>query len=199
MMLRPLFSLVATLVLLAGCSLQSTSPEKTLYQFGSVRPAMDKGITPRYGSLRVLDFRAAQINRSASIIYRETDQRYVADPYRLFVAAPGVLLAERTRHWLNASGLFRSVVPAGSQLLTDHLLEGELVDLHVDVRDPKHPAAVLALRAWLIDANGHAKLPSWNFSQRVALDNASAASAAAGFDRALSAALTDLEHTLALQ
>lgn len=184
--------------LLAGCSLQSVTPDKTFYQFGCERPATLQRQSPLHDSVRLADFRTSQLNRTASLIYRETDQRYAADPYRLLTAGPGTLLAERSRQWLVASGLFRDVVPATSGLETGLQMEGELIDLHVDVRDPKHPAAVLALRARLIDADGHAK-KYWQFNQHIALDNAAAATAVAGLDRALCMALADLEQTLARQ
>ncbi len=190
---------VAATLLLAACSLQSVAPEKTVYQFSASRPAQAAAPTPLFGALRVNDFRADQVNRTASLVYRETDQRYVADPYRLFVAPPAILLTERTRNWLATSGLFRNVVPAGALLSTDTILDGELIELHVDVRDPKHPAAILTLRAWLVDAKGAALRPEWRFSQRIALNDASSASAAAGFDRAITAALADLETTFTRQ
>lgn len=184
------------ILLLSACSLQSVAPEKTTYQFGANRPAQAAAETARFGILRVNDFRTPQLNRTASIIYRESDQRYVADPYRLFVAPPAILLAERSRNWLAASGLFRGTVSGDSRLDADATLEGELVELHVDVRNPKQPAAVLSLRAWLIDAAGKPLQPQWQYSQSVALDDASAAAAVAGFDRALAAALSDMETTL---
>lgn len=193
-LLRPLT--FAAALLLAACSLQSAAPEKTIYQFGAERPSSATAPSPRFGSVRVADFRVSQANRSNSLLYRETDQRFVADPYRQFIAPPAILLTERCRAWLAGSGLFLNVLPSGALLATDATLETELVELYADVRDPKHPAAVLSLRAWLVDAKGGAAMPEWRFSQRVPLTNADAASVVAGFDQALSAALADLEKTL---
>ncbi|MDR3414154.1 MAG: hypothetical protein P4L87_24870 [Formivibrio sp.] len=189
------FSIAAAL-LLAACSLQSAAPEKTTYQFGASRPPQAAVTNTRFGILRVADFRADQANRTSSLLYRETDQRFVADPYQLFIAPPATLLTERSRTWLASSGLFRSVLPSGALLTADTTLEGELVELYADVRDPKHPAAVLSLRAWLVNAKGTADMPQWRFSQRVPLVNADAGTVVAGFDQALSAALTDLEKAL---
>ena len=193
-LLRPL-SLAVTL-LLAACSLQSVAPEKTTYQFGASRPPIATTTSSRFGTLRVADFRVAQANRSSSLLYRETDQRFVADPYHLFIAPPATLLAERYRAWLAHSALFRSVLPSGAMMAADATLEVELVELYADVRDPKHPTAVLALRAWLADAKGREAMPEWRFSQRVPLSSADADSVVAGLDMALSAALTDLEKAL---
>lgn len=184
--------------LLASCSLQSATPPKTTFQFGASRPAMTAA-NPRYGSLRVADFRAPQANRSANLIYRETDQRFVADPYRVFLAPPATLMAERTRAWLAASSLFRAVLPAGSLMRAETELEVEITELYADVREPKHPAAVLALRAWFSDDNGASLRSEWRFARRIALKQADAASVVAGFDQALEAALTDMEAKLAGQ
>ncbi len=184
-------------VLLGGCGLQSVAPEKTIYQFGATRPAdQARATSPRFGMLRVQDFRATQINRTSSLIYRETDQRFVADPYRLYAAPPAVLSAERTRAWLAASGLFKSVAPAGSLLTNELILEGELAEFYVDVRNPKAPAAVVHLRAWLVGKNDTLVRPEWQFHKRIALNSPEASSVAAAFDKALAEALNDLETTL---
>ncbi|SFN65006.1 ABC-type uncharacterized transport system, auxiliary component [Formivibrio citricus] len=191
------FPLLAAL-LLGACSLQTAAPEKTVYQFGAARSASKTGAAQaRFGLLRVQDFRVTQVNRTSSLVYRETDQRYVADPYRIFVAPPATLAAERTRAWLAASGLFRAVAPAGSLLAADLTLEGELAEFYIDVREPKAPTAVVVLRAWLVGRNDALVRPEWRFSKRIALDSPDAATAVAGFDRALAEALSDLEMTLA--
>lgn len=184
-------------LLLGACSLQSPAPEQTIYQFGTTRPAQRPSeAKPHLGMLRIQDFRVTQINRTSSLVYRETDQRFVADPYRLFSAPPGTLVAERSRAWLAASGQFKAVAPAGSLLATDLTLEGELVEFYIDVREPKKPVAVVSLRAWLVGKNDTLVQPEWRFNKRIALDSPDAATAVAGFDRALTEALTALETAL---
>ena len=190
---------LAIFTLLAACSLQSAAPEKTTYQFSAQHPEQAPVSAPRFGSLRIGEFRVTQANRTASILYRETDQRYVADPYRLFVAPPAILLEERCRDWLQASGLFRSVVPATSLLAADATLEGEIIELYADVRTPKKPAAVITLRARLINAQGKLIVPEWRFSQRIAIPQPDSASVMKGLDQGLTAALADLESKLAQQ
>jgi ABC-type uncharacterized transport system auxiliary subunit len=193
----PRFIPFCAALLLTACSLQSTAPEKTFFQFGACRPA-DTQTPAQAGTsrLKVQDFRVPQINRSANLIYRESDQRFVADPYRLFTAPPGTLITERTRAWLADSNRFAAVVPAGSQLETDLTLEGELLEFHADVRAPRAPVAVINLRIRLIDKNGALQRPEWHFNQRITLKSADAASVAAGLDQGLSWALADLEKAL---
>lgn len=183
------------LLLLGACGLPGPMPEKTTFQFGTVRPAIAVQ-SPRFNTLRVADFRVMQANRVSNLIYRETDQRYVADPYRVLLAPPGSLLAERTRAWLAASGLSHAVLPAGSSIIADANLEVEVSELYADVRDPRHPAAVLGLRAWLTNADGKLLRQEWHFEQRIALAKPDAAYVVAAWDQALQLALADLEHTL---
>lgn len=190
---------LAATILLTACSLQSVAPKKTTYQFSAQRPESVPATSPHFGSVRIGEFRVTQANRTASILYRETDQRYVADPYQLFVAPPAVLLGERSRDWLLASGLFRSVVPASSLLVADSTLEGEIIELYADVRDPKKPAAVIALRARLINTQGRLITPEWRFSQRIDIAQPDSASVMKGLDQGLTAALADLESKLAKQ
>ena len=189
--------LIALLSSLSACSLHTPLPEKSTFTLGAQRAQATPPHTAKFASLRISTFRTAQANRSAALIYRETDQRIVADPYRGLIAAPAILLSERTRQWLADSGLFSNVLPSDTRMLADLTLEGEISELYADVRDPQHPAAVIALRAWLLDTNGKLVRPEWRFQRRIAVANADAASIVAAYDQAMSVALGDLENALA--
>lgn len=188
---------IAIALCLTACSLQTPAPARTTFLLGATRLTNAPTGAVRFGNVRIPEFHAALANRGTSLLYRETDQRIVADPYRQFVAPPAALIAERCRLWLAASGQFQSVLPADSRISSDTTLEGELVELYADVRDPKNPVAVLSLRASLSDARGNALRPEWRFTRRVALANSDAASVVAGLDLALAAALNELENALA--
>jgi cholesterol transport system auxiliary component len=49
-----------------------------------------------------------------------------------WTAPPAELAEEALRRWLSASGLFAAVVPPGSRLRADMILEGELIRLEAD-------------------------------------------------------------------
>lgn len=183
-------------LILSACSLQTAAPEKTNFTLGAHRSETSPVRAEKFGTLNIAIFRAAQANHSANLLYRESEQRIVADPYRALLAPPAILITERSRQWLAESGLFRSVLASDSRIKADLTLEGEISELYADVRDPKNPTAVLALRAWLLDSSGKAVRPEWRFQRRIALNKADAASVVAAYDLALNMALRDLENTL---
>ena len=54
--------------------------------------------------------------------------------------------------WLQASGLFKTVLDTPSQVLPDYVLEGAVSSLYGDFRDLDNPKAVLEIQFFLIAA-----------------------------------------------
>lgn len=198
----PLFWILP--LLLGGCSLSVPQQEKQTYLLASARPAAAPAqSTPLFkaATLRIRDLRATAPFRDTALIYRETDQRYVADEGNLFATAPSSLVSERLRTWIAASGLFQSVWSAGSSQLSNYLIEGEITALYADVRNPKAPAVEISGRLQLIQdqAKGVRIVLDWPFTQRQAIPAADANHVAQGMDQALTQILSNFEQTLRAQ
>ncbi len=140
-----LFVLVAA----SGCvDLKAEYPERRFYTLSAERlgaatvPAKD-------GVLRVRRFTASKVCDGSELVTRTGDSEYETDFYNAFFAPPVMQLTEQVQRWLGAAGLFSAVVGGGSSLAETHVLEGNMVALHIDERD-KRSAAVLEFQVLLI-------------------------------------------------
>src|SRR6185503_3876177 len=85
----------------------------------------------------------------SELVTRTADAVYDSDFYNAFFVPPVMQVTEQTHRWLGRSGLFSAVVGTGSTVPETHVLEGNLVALHADRRDPKAPTAVMELQFML--------------------------------------------------
>jgi len=101
-----------------------------------------------------LEIRRLTVNSAfatKNLVYRTGEFQYEPDFYREFLISPGPMITEHTRRWLADSGLFKQVLPSGSQIAPTHSLEGTVVALYGDFRDESAPIAVLEIRFFLVD------------------------------------------------
>ncbi|GLS06172.1 hypothetical protein GCM10007860_33410 [Chitiniphilus shinanonensis] len=194
-MTRRLPALFATLCLalfLAGCA---SKPEpQTHYRFDAARagaPAAQR--LPAV--LRIAPLQAAEGYRDWRFVYRESDYRYAADPYRGFVAPPAALIGERSEAWLAASGLFQRAYLGNSPNVGEWVLRGRLEALYADLRPGAPRQVVLALHYTLL-RDGQPAI-SWTSTGSAAIGTVDGDGIAAAADAALVAALKHLESMLA--
>lgn len=88
------------------------------------------------------------------LVYRIGDFQFETDAYLAFLISPAQMITERTRDWLARSGVFKEVLVQGSRLRPTHVLEGNILGLYGDFRDPSAPTAVLEMRCFLIAEDG---------------------------------------------
>ncbi|WP_348944087.1 hypothetical protein ABHF33_11460 [Chitinibacter sp. FCG-7] len=184
--------LIALLVL-AVCTACSTTPvARQDFLISAERDGASRAA--RFGVLQVNELRSNPPYRDLALIYKESPQRFVADPYNGFLAPPGNQITRQTRAWLARSGLFSRVNPMGSSLIAPWQLEGELLAMHIDVSTPAQPKAVIQVQYLLSHQQQSAQ---FTLSAEHAIADASPNSAAAGFSAALESLFKQLEQELA--
>lgn len=101
----------------------------------SIRPFT---ITPRYDRR---DF-----------VYRTGEFDFETDILNQFFVSPTAMLGEETRKWLERTGLFAHLLPSGTQVLPDAVLEANIPAIHADFRQIGAAKAVLEIQFLLLDA-----------------------------------------------
>ena len=109
----------------AGCvSLERPYPERTFYAIDATRegPKRPAAAAPK-AVLRIAPCRVSPAFDTPKIVARLDASRYETDFYSEFFIAPGEMLTEEVREWLERSGLFGAVVGGGSELESGFVLE----------------------------------------------------------------------------
>lgn len=193
-------SMLAALALsLTGCvNLKQDYPEKRLFVLEAKRP--DQPVDKQVGGvLLVRKYSISQAFERAEFVYRMGEYAYESDFYNAFFAAPQQLVSEETANWLADSGLFEHASRHATRLEVSYLLEGHIVTLHGDLRNPAQPRAVLEMSFNLVDeksTEGPHSLLYKTYRHAEPIAGPEADELAAGLSRALAGILSELEGDL---
>ncbi len=144
-----LLCLVLALSALATSGCGEASYAREYYILDVVRQA-SRSETPAEATVEVHRFNINSAFASRSLVYRLGRFRYEPDYYRQFMIAPATMITEETRRWLADSGLFKQVLPPGSQVAPTYTLQGLVTALYGDFTDKAAPTAVMRIRFFFI-------------------------------------------------
>lgn len=133
------------------------------------------------------------------LIYRVGQFKYESDFYNEFLVSPAVMITEKVRNWLSASGLSRMILEPGSYVEPTHIIEGNIVALYGDFRDMSSPEAVMEIRIFLLETRAGMEpniLFGNTYKSSVKLESKGPQGLVAGFDKCLENILTNLETDL---
>lgn len=185
-------------VLFVGCLGGQTAPTKQRYVL-DIRPVQVSDPGSR-GVVQVNRVGVAPLFERKGLVFRTGDDRYESSFYHEFYATPGELIRDVVRQWLDHSGVFTEVVSPVMRADPDWWLEGRVVKLYADVRQPDSADAVLEIGWTLLDARAADFTPVFNktYSSIVALPDREPAAVVEGLRKALAFTLEQLNEDLAM-
>jgi uncharacterized lipoprotein YmbA len=178
---------------LAGCSLQRAAPEWSGYLLAAPRP--QAAAPGSAGALHIAVVQVAPAFAGGQLTVRTSEFGYETDFYHRFLAAPDDMLRAELVDWLQAAGWASTALPSAATTAEPHTLALYVSEFYADVRDPKHPEAVLAFDARVTDAAGEAIFRR-RYAERVPATARTADTLIAGLNAALVQALGKLEADL---
>jgi hypothetical protein len=153
--------------------------------------------TNAFSNGSVLQIRTLQITPpfdGRSLIYRTGEFAYQRDPYAGFLGLPAEGLVGPISEMLRRDGGFSKVVPPGSAVQPDTMVEITISQLYGDVRQSQTPCAVMAMQATFLGAtNG---LPGKvilqrNYFRRIPISSTTPAALMEGWNQALISILAE--------
>ena len=149
------------------------------------------------GSLRVGSVTVGAAFRGRQFVYRESELKYETDYYNEFLVAPAANIGEATARALGAARVFTTVVPAGTPLEPDWVLDVFVGSLYGDGRAMEKPMAVLSMTFFLRKGEGAVPVWSKTYEKRVPFTTGSASSYIAAQNTALGDVLAEVSRDLA--
>jgi uncharacterized lipoprotein YmbA len=185
-------------LILAGCN-AGQAYDKRFYVLRAARPS---GSTATETDC-ILEIRRLTIDSAfggKGLIYRTGQFEYESDFYNEFLVSPSGMMTEKMRNWLTASGLFRRVLNAGSQVDPTHILEGNVTGLYGDFTDRSAPQATIEIRIFLLKSQANLEpTPVFGktYKSSAVLESAGPDGLVEAMDRCLEEILSRLEADLA--
>ena len=186
------------LIAAAGCvDLKAAYPERRQYTVEAARSGAERS-TFAGTVMRVRRFNASKMCDGLELVTRTADSVYETDYYNVLFFPPAQQMAEQTYKWLTASKLYGHVVGAGSSVPDTHTLEGNLIALHGDFRNPQSPKAVLEVQFMLVrvSTDPASAVYQKTYRQEVVLLGTEPATLVKGWSDGLSKILIALEEDL---
>lgn len=148
------------------------------------------------GSVRVGTATVGAAFRGRQFVFRESELKFETDYYNEFLVAPAANIGEATTRALASAKVFALVVPAGTALEPDWVLDVFVESLYGDGRTMANPSAVLAMTFFLRKGDGAVPVWSKSYAKRVPFTTGSAASYIAAQNTALGDVLAELTRDL---
>ncbi len=205
---RTLILLLASCPLFTGClGLDKEYPEKQYFLLETVRPtetsafeasASEASASETRPILRVRSFRISPSYSGTEFLYRTGDSAVESDYYNEFLIPPSRLVTENAVIWLQASGLFESVIDSSSPLQAKYVLEGNVRSIYGDYREQDQSRAVLDVQVFVTPeaASEDGLFLQRSYSKSVDISENSSEALVAGWSQGLAEILTELEADL---
>lgn len=196
--MRARLLLTVALIALGGCGLSRPPIEPASYYLSAVRDAAETD-TPKQVAMRVRPLRVAPVYDRREFVYRIDGARVVSDFYNEFAESPDTMITAAVTEWLRGSRMFKAVLEPRVPIDTPYTLDGTIVALYGDFREPDRPAAVLGIHFYLVHTGGDGRAILFDrlLQERIDVSAQTAQALVQGYNDALRRILVRLERELA--
>ncbi len=190
--------LLGIVLALGACSLSRPAVQPATYYLSVTRDAPAVSALQPV-ALRVRPLRAAPMYERRDFIYRVDGERVVSDFYSVFAESPDAMITAALTSWLKDARVFKAVIEPGVAVDAPYTLEGTIVALYGDFRDPAKPEAVLGIQFYLMRSGpgGREIVLDRALEERVPFSARTPEALVHGYDDALGRILSALERELA--
>lgn len=194
---RRQWTVLIAVTALAACSFSRPPVDRTTYLLTATREGPPASAAKPV-AVKVRPMRAVPLYERKEFVYRVDGERVVSDFYNEFAQAPESMVTSAVTGWLKSAGLFASVVEPGVPVDAPYTLDGSIVALYGDSRDPAKPAAEVAVQFYLVRQRGPTPELVYDRVLRSRVDVAPGdpRALAAGYNKALAQILGQLERDL---
>jgi hypothetical protein len=191
-------SIVALSATLASCSITRPTPVKQMYLLEPPAAAAASATSPL--NARVGTVTVAAPYRDRTFVVREAEGRFESDFYHEYVVAPAPMIAEAVARSLAEARVFARVIPPGAPPEAELTIDAFVGALYADNRDPKAPAAELAI-TFYVSRTDRGLAPVWSkeYRKRAPMAAPSAATYVAAQSASLGQILDELARDLAAE
>ena len=132
-----------TIALCAGCVKQRNVVKNSFLL--ETQPPGTSAQKSSTAILAVSPFSIAPGFQDSGIIYRTGDNQYLSDYYNQYVVSPAAMITSLVRNWLSDADICADVLLPHSTIEPTHILDGNIRQIYVDVRDKARLKAVLEI------------------------------------------------------
>lgn len=183
---RFLLWLIFTMVWLSACGVITPTPSPAIDVYTLSQQAIPSPLKDSKALILAMSpIRSPQGLMSTGIIYRDTDYGFNSYAYSRWSDSPSKLLGNYLQQSLGQSQHISAVIPVGSRIDADLLLEATLVDFshHIQANDTGS-TAVISIIFYLINPRDKTLLATKQFTEEVPVEQKNAKNATIAINQA---------------
>lgn len=189
--------ILLSLLIFSCAKLEQNYPVRNFYVIDAQRSS-SKALYTSKKTLEINRFNISPKYSGREFVYKVSENKYVSDFYNQFFKSPETLLNSETYGWLTESGIFKNVISGSIEVETDYILDANISDIYVDIRNPGDTKSILSIQFFITEETPtDTKLIfNKNYREEITAEDRSAESFVKGWNTALESILTSLENDI---
>jgi len=142
--------IIISLIFFGCAKLEQDYPERNFYVLDAQRNP-EKTVNTSDNILEINRFNISPKYSGREFVYKVSENKYVSDFYNQFFKSPDTLINSTTYNWLTDSGIFKDVISGSIEVETDYILDANISDIYVDLRNPGDTKSILEIQFFVTE------------------------------------------------